>query len=154
MKSRRTDPKQQVLLAQGTLNSRPEAVADPLFSQHPFFDPRDLLQIKYEMVRRVQVDGQSITEATQTFGLSRPTFYQAQQALAEQGMEGLLPKKRGPRSAHKLDTSVVLYLQHSRASEPSISASELAEKVQRRFGVTVHPRSIERALLRAEKKRR
>lgn len=154
MKSRRTDPKQQALLAQGTLNSRSEAVADPLFSQHPFFDPRDLLQIKYEMVRRVQVDGQSITEATQNFGLSRPTFYQAQLALAEQGMEGLLPKKRGPRTAHKLDAAVVLYLQHNRASESSISASELAEKVQRRFGVTVHPRSIDRALLRAEKKRR
>lgn len=152
MKSRRSDPKQQALLSQGTLNPHPEEVRDPLFGADPFFDPRDLLQVKYEMVRRVQVEGQTVTAATQAFGLSRPTFYQTQQILAQQGLVGLLPKKRGPRTGHKLDAPIVSFLQEQRTAESSLSATVLAERVRLRFGKAVHPRSIERALVRAKKK--
>ena len=152
MRARRSDPKQQALQEQGTLNPHPEQVRDPLFAADPFFDPRDLLQVKYEMVRRVQVERQSVTEATKTFGLSRPTFYQTQQTLAQQGLLGLLPKKRGPRSGHKLDAALLAFLHDLRSVEPSLSAAALAERVRLRFGKTVHPRSIERALARAKKK--
>jgi hypothetical protein len=35
--------------------------------------PRDLVQVKYEMLRRVRVDGHSVSQSATGFGLSRPS---------------------------------------------------------------------------------
>ena len=82
-KARRRDPKSGALAQDGVLNPHPEAVRDPLFTGNPFFDPKDLVQVRYEMVRRHQVDGVPISEVAAAFGVSRPTFYKAQSALAD-----------------------------------------------------------------------
>ncbi len=87
------------------------------------------------------------------FGLSRPTLYQAQAALARGGLAALVPRKPGPRRAHKLSAEVVDFLHRLRAADPSVRPPELARRVRARFGRTVHPRSVERALARREKKR-
>lgn len=149
----RRDPKTDALREQGALNPHPDRVLDRLFVEHDFFDARDLVQVKYEMVRRVEADGASITDAAAAFGFSRPSFYQAQQVLRLHGLGGLLPKKRGPRSAHKLSAEVVEYLMQVRAEQPDASSRELAGRIERRFGIRVHARSVERALARREKKR-
>ena len=73
----RTDPKVEALRAARTLNPRPEAVHDEQFGASGFFDARDLVQVKYEMVRRVQVDGASVVGAAAAFGFSRPSYYEA-----------------------------------------------------------------------------
>ena len=39
------------------------------------------MQVKYEMLRRVREDGQRVSEASATFGFSRPSFYEAQAAF-------------------------------------------------------------------------
>jgi hypothetical protein len=53
------DPKKvQALRASGTLNSHPEKVRVPRFAEKEFFDPNDLVQLKYETLRAVEVDGQ------------------------------------------------------------------------------------------------
>jgi predicted Zn-dependent protease len=41
------------LREEGTLHSAPEKVRDPKFQDSDFFDPRDAVQVKYEMLRRV-----------------------------------------------------------------------------------------------------
>ena len=41
-----------------------------------------------------------------------------------------------------------------RQKEPSIRLPDLVKQIQERFGTKVHPRSIERSLLRHQKKRR
>jgi transposase len=149
----RRDPKAAALRQHGTLNPRPEAVHDPLFVPGEFFDARDLVQVKYEMVRRVRVDGQAVSQSAQAFGFSRPVFYHAQTALARAGLAGLVPQKPGPRRAHKLPPEVMAFLERARAADPALRAPALAQRVQGRFGYAVHPRSIERAFARAEKKR-
>ena len=149
----RRDPKADALREQGALNPHPDRVRDKLFVEHDFFDARDVVQVKYEMVRRVQAEGASITETAQAFGLSRPSFYQAQELLRVHGLSGLLPKKRGPRSAHKLSAKVMEYLTQALLEDPEASSRELVEKVESRFGIRVHARSVERALARREKKR-
>ncbi len=106
-----------------------------------------------ELVRRVQVDGAAVSPSAAAFGFSRPVFYQAQASLARGGLAALVPQKPGPRRAHKLGAEVVAFLQQERAVAPAVSAAELARRVQARFGRTVHPRSVERALARQEKKR-
>lgn len=145
------DAKLQSLKAQGCLNRRPDAVTDLLFREDEFFDPRDLMQVKYEMLRRVRHEGLPVSRASAAFGLSRPAYYQAQFAFLREGLPGLTPKKRGPRGGHKLTEEVVEFVVQERIKDSSIVASELAELVAGRFGVKVHPRSVERALARLKK---
>jgi transposase len=147
-------PKLKALREQGTLNSRPQEVTDPLFAQDSFFDPRDLVQVKYEMLRRVQAEGKSVTNAAAAFGFSRPSFYQAQSAFEQDGLAGLVPHKRGPKRPHKLTDEVLAFIVATCQKEPHVRPPELVRLIQERFGTKVHPRSIQRSLLRHQKKRR
>ena len=153
MAKRKPDPKIDALRQRGSLNPHPDRVADPVFQTSNFFDARDLVQVKYEMVRQVRVDGRPVRHSAATFGVSRPTFYQAQALLDGGGMAALVPRKPGPRRSHKLDPDVMGFIGQLRVDDPSLRAADLADRVQQRFRRTVHPRSIERALARQEKKR-
>ena len=149
-----TDPKENALHQRGCLHPHPEKVSDDLFTSNEFFDPRDLLQVKYEMLRRVRESDHSISQAAANFGLSRPSFYQAQAAYEAGGLPALLPKKPGPRRAHKLSKEILEVLREMQDQASDTNTSVLAEQLRERFGISVHPRSIERALARQEKKHR
>ncbi len=142
------DDKSENLRERGTLNPDPETVADDLFAHGGFFDARDIVQVKYEMLRRVVKDGQSVSEASRAFGFtSRQSFYTAWDAFEQNGMEGLLPQEPGPRQAHKLTSEVIEFIRQQRQRDPSIKVKQLAENIQECFRFNVHPRSIERALV-------
>lgn len=146
------DPKAQALARHNTLHAHPDCVTDPLFASHPFFDPRDLLQVKYEMLRRVHTDGVSITEAVQAFGLSRPTFYDAQAEFEAGGLQALVPHKKGPRRASKMTPEVMAAVTEILQMEPRLSPAAVAQRLSVRYGVAVHGRSVARALERPTKK--
>ncbi|MBN1460897.1 MAG: helix-turn-helix domain containing protein [Armatimonadetes bacterium] len=148
------DPKAESLQEQDSLNPKPEDVSDPAFQDDEFFDPRDLVQVKYEMVRRVRTEGRTVTEATRAFGFSRPTFYVAQAALKQEGLPGLVPKKRGPHGGHKISAEVLAFIQEERAKDPSLGPTELLKLVEQQFSLTVHRSTMDRALDRLKKKRR
>jgi transposase len=150
---KRTSAKLAALREQGTLHPHPTAVTDSLFQHSAFFDPRDVVQVKYEMLRRVKKEQASVSEAAAACGFSRPSFYQAQDAFARQGLAGLLPRKRGPRQAHKLTAEVIAFISELRGADPSLGAAELAQRVADRFGLRVHPRSIERRLVQGPEKK-
>jgi transposase len=134
------------------LNPRPERVADPAFNgDNPFFDAQDLVQVKYEMLRRAREDGQAVSQASAAFGFSRPSFYEAQAAFSESGLPGLVPQRPGPKRAHKLSGPVLDALEAALADQPSLNSAALAAIVADRFGLRVHPRSVERALQRRGK---
>jgi len=152
MARRPADAKSRSLKEHGCLNPHAETVRDELFVSNAFFDPRDLLQVRYEMLRRVREDGVPVSHAAARFGVSRPTWYQAQRAWEAGGLPGLLPDRPGPRRAHKLSDEVVEALQAAKSERPELTAAELVELVRERFGISVHRRSIDRALAR-EKKR-
>jgi transposase len=141
-----SDPKVEALRAARSLNPRPESVVDEEFASSEFFDPRDLVQVKYEMVRRVEVDGMPVAHAAAGFGFSRPSYYQAAAALAEGGLPALVPAKPGPRRAHKLTEEVLEHAEALLAGDATLRVADLVEPLATRFGVRVHPRSIERAL--------
>ena len=143
--------KRQALREAATLNSRPGRVTDELFADSDFFDPVDILQVKYEMLRRVRVDSFTVSQAALLFGFSRPSFYHAHEAFKRGGLGALVPQKRGPRGAHKMSQQVLEFLQKVMAADAS---RDLVEAVQKEFGISIHRRSIERALERAKKKRR
>lgn len=150
----RQDPKTAALAAERSLNPRPDAVRDEQFADSEFFDSRDLVQVKYEMVRRVQVDGQSVASSAQAFGFSRPAYYAAAEALDANGLAGLIPARPGPRRAHKLTEQVVAFAVDTLRADPSLSAAGLVEAIAARFGIRVHPRSVERAIARDKERKR
>ena len=140
------DPKSKLLFEEGTLNASPEKVTDPKFHENEFFDPRDLVQVKYEMLRRVMIDKATVTHVVEEYGFSRPTYYQTQSSFEQAGIIGLVPKKRGPRGPHKLSDEIVTFLRQQVEPGQPIRARTLAKRVEQQFGIEVHPRTIERAL--------
>lgn len=147
------DSKVAALRDHRALNPKPDAVRDPAFvSGNAFFDARDMVQVKYEMLRRVRQEGQQATQAASSFGFSRPSFYATRKQFEAAGLPGLIRERPGPRRAHKLSEEVVDFLLEALLREPAPKMSQLVEMVHERFGLTVHTRSVERALERRRKK--
>jgi transposase len=144
----RDDAKTQALEASRTLNPSPEKVTDPAFGPGSFFDPADLVQVKYEMVRKAEAADVPASRAAADFGFSRQSLYSARAALRERGLAGLIPAKPGPKGGHKLTGQVVDLLEDLLAADPGLRPADLAAAVRERFGISVHPRSVERALQR------
>ena len=157
MEPKRASPKQlaakiQALRQSGTLNRRAKKVQDQLFLEEDFFDPQDLTQVKYEMLRRVRKEAMTIRAVAARFGFSRPAFYKAQKDFSREGLVGLLPKQRGPKGGHKLTREILAFVEQIRSQEPSLRMPDLVRQIQEKFAIQVHRRTVERALLAAEKK--
>lgn len=151
-KAKRRDPKIEALALDGALNRHPDAVRDALFIGNPFFDPKDLVQVRYEMVRRHQVDGLAISDVAPAFGVSRPTFYKAQDALETVGLAGLLPSQRGPKGGHKISAEVIAFVVELKAENPELTTAQCLDAIEEHFGIKAHRRSLERALARKKKR--
>ena len=150
--TRKPDVKNETLRKDRALNPHPEHVTDEIFGQFEFFDPRDLVQVKYEMLRRVHKDGWSVAQAARTFGFSRNALYRAQAAFQQEGLTGLLRERPGPRRAHKFTDEVMDFVEQALLQDSSLTTVELRQVIQERFGISVHRRSIERSLTRHQKK--
>jgi transposase len=149
MPHRAVDVKASVLGQHGALHPHPEQVQDELFVRNEFFDPRDLVQVRYEMLRRRQVDGKPVTDVAAAFGVSRQAFYVTEATFTQKGIVGLLPRPRGPQRAHKCTSEILDFAEGWNPDSPA--GGDISEAVQKRFGVTIHPRSLARALARRKK---
>ncbi|MER8672312.1 helix-turn-helix domain-containing protein [Mesorhizobium sp. M1156] len=138
--------KMDTLINEGTFNPSPEKVRDPKFRGSEFFDPHDVVQVKYEMLRRVSIDNASVTDASDEYGVSRPTYYQAKANFDTRGIAGLVPAKPGPRGPHKIDDKVLAFLQARLVPGQPVHARELAKLVRNELDIALHPRTIERVL--------
>jgi transposase len=142
------------LAAQKALHLHPERIRDNLFQHGRFFDPNDLVQVRYEMLRRHLVERQSVTEVTQAFGISRQTFYMLLWMFQEGGLCGLLPRKRGPFGAHKCNAAILAFAAARLEECPRRSIPDLVAEIAEKFGVRIHPRTLERRLSRHKKQLR
>jgi transposase len=142
------DPKVASLREARCLNPHPEDVTDELFAAGEFFDARDVVQVKYEMVRRVKAGGAPVTGAAAAFGYSRPSYYEAAAALERAGLDGLVPARPGPRGGHKLTEEICAWAEQQLAAGPALRPAQLTAPIEAAFGVRAHPRSVERALAR------
>jgi transposase len=146
VKSQSKPPKVETLLQEGTLNPTPEQVRDPKFRENEFFDPRDIVQVKYELLRRVSVENAPVSTATEDYGVSRPTYYQTKAHFDKAGVAGLVPQKRGPRGPHKLRGEALAFVQQQLVAGEPLRARELAKLIRQKFDLNIHPRTIERAV--------
>lgn len=152
---KRRGPKAEALRESRTLHLRPEAVTDDAFLSSDFFDARDVVHVKCEMLRQVGEDGASVSSAAAAFGFSRQSYYHAAAALQSGGLPALEPAKPGPRGGHKLTGEVLDHIRMLLAADAALRSAELAEAVApQRFGLRLHPRSIERALKRHQEPNR
>jgi transposase len=151
--TKKSKSKKVCLKEQGMLNSHPERVRDPLFLENDFFDPQDLLQVKYEMIRKVERDDASVTSSAQDFGFSRLSFYRLRADFKKGGLAALIPERRGPREAHKLTDEIMICLETEISKDKTLKARALSKIIEKRFGLKIHPRSVERALARRKKKK-
>ena len=146
VRGRSKPPKLEALREEGTLNPTPDEVHDPKFQENEFFDPHDIVQVKYEMLRRVSVENASVSATTEEYGVSRPTYYQTKDSFDKGGVAGLVPQKRGPRGPHKLRGQALAFVQQQLVAGEPVRARELAKAVRQKFGLNIHPRTIERAV--------
>lgn len=131
----------------GLLHRNPERIRDPLFTEHPdFFDPRDLLQVRYEALRAHLVDGDQVARVCRRFGTSRQTFYAILEKFVENGSSGLLPDKPGPKGPSKLSVDVLSFARAQYDRRPEVSGAELAGRIESKFGISIHKRTMERLL--------
>lgn len=151
-KNPKNDAKNEILRQHIALNPRPEKVKDDLFAEYEFFDACDTVQVKYEMLRHVQKDGWSVSQAAKIFGFSRNAFYQARIAFQQAGIAGLFRERPGPRHAHKLSEDVMDYVKKCLETNSSLSTLDLRQLIVQKFGISVHRRTIERALKHPQKK--
>jgi transposase len=155
MKSKQPKNEKLKRLAQkGSLNLKPEKVNDDLFLHYEFFDPCDLMQVKYEMVRRVESGDLRVSDAAKSFGFSRVSFYQIQKSIEKQGLSGIMPQKRGPKGAHKLSEEVLLFIEDKLNEDEQLKVAKLSELIREKFGFTIHVRSIEKVLQHRKKNRK
>jgi len=146
LRSKSKSAKFEALREEGTLNPTPDEVRHPKFQENEFFDPHDIVQVKYEMLRRVSVENASVSAATEEYGVSRPTYYQTKASFDKGGIAGLVPQKRGPRGPHKLRGRALAFVQQRVVAGEPVRARELAKLVRQEFDLNVHPRTIERAV--------
>jgi transposase len=137
-----------ILRKMGALNKNPLKVTHKLFIDGgQFFDPHDKLQVKYEMLRAVQIDGFSITQVAKAFGYSRETYYTVARDFELEGCVGLLDQSQGRRQPVKLQTEIVEFIFSERYKDPeNNSGYRLVEKIYDRFHVKIHPRTIYKVL--------
>ena len=146
-------PKGERLAKAGMLHPHAGRVVSELVSRSPFFDPEDVVQMKYEMLRCAEVEDCSVAEAARRFGLSRVSFYEARERYEADGLIGLLPQKRGPKQGHKLSDEVVVFVRELLGTGPPAPTwDELSRRIEEAFGRKIHPRSIARRMRRNDGK--
>ncbi len=148
-----TNKKSEHLRKSGTLNPHPEAVSDPLFEGSPFFDPRDLLQVRYEMIR-AHKKGTTLEEAAARYGMSVPTCVRAKRAFREGGLHALIPGRRGPRGPRKITPEILEFAESYRATHGDVSIRKLAALISEHFSVRIHFSGLHRALSKKNSRKR
>jgi transposase len=113
--------------------------------QSDFFNPLDRGQVKYEMLRAHSHEGHFITTVCKEFGYSRESFYQALEALRNEGIAGLVDKPKGKNKPDKVTPEIIGYVIYQRAKF-ALSGAAIAEEVFREFNIKLHKRTVERIL--------
>ena len=121
--------KLEALRQNNVLNPKPEKVKDDLFLESSFFDSNDIVQVKYEMVRRHLQEGKPITQVVKAFGFSRVTFYETKEALKNNGIAGLIPKQRGPKMGHKLTPPMVEFALEQMKQDPKLTIETILKLI-------------------------
>jgi len=127
-----------------SIHLSPEKVLDERFQQEGgFFDPMDIVQVKYELLRSCEVEGTDVASACARFGFSRTTYYKVNEAFTQGGIPSLVGRPRGRPQPIKLKEPVLGYLIANKAKNPKLTASKMVSDVLIRYGIEISVRMIQ-----------
>jgi transposase len=132
-------------------NKKASEVSSPLFLTNPYFDPYDIVQVKYEMLRAVNNNELSVSDTSRQFGFSRTAYYKIESRFNADGIDGLCFRKTGPKTPAKVTEDLLDFAADLKARQPDITNDEIVEEIRQQKGVTIHKRSLQRE--KAKKKR-
>ena len=135
--------KQDEMRENGSFNHHADSVSADIFSKSGFFDVHDLVQVKYEMLRAVEKDQRDVSSTSADFGFSRVSYYQIRKEFDENGIVGLIPKKRGPKGSRKMTSSDVDF---ARGLVDTHTKTQVLARLKEERGVVVSKRTLERQL--------
>ncbi len=136
--------KKKFLEKEGLLNPKPERISHPLFKTLDFFDPLDLPQVRYELIRAARAEKISVVQTCNLFGFSREYFYKLERAFMARGYVALLGSTMGRRPIIALNQEVVNFIVHRKIEEPKLSGENLRKEIQQLYNVHCSRRTVER----------
>lgn len=134
----------EFLKKQEILNPKPDRILCKRFQTIDFFDPLDLPQVRYEMLRSARVENIPVVEACRNFGFSREYFYRLERGFMERGYASLLGSRKGRRPVIALSQEIVNFIVHRKIEEPNISGESLRTEILRLYKVSCSRRTVER----------
>ena len=140
--------KEESLKQNGCFYHNYENVTAGIFktTSRSFFDRRDIVQVKYEMIRAVSNAEGSVTEISGAYGFSRKSYYEILKAFQADGLYALIPQKTGPKKPHKLNDEATAFIDSFLANKKNAKPKEISSALEADMGISVHPRTISRYL--------
>ena len=138
--------KEDALKGGGCFNPNYANVTASIFNKTPFFDKRDIVQVKYEMIRAASNDEGTITKISNDYGFSRNSYYQISKTFHNGGLCALVPKKVGPKKPHKLSAEVAAFIDSFLEGSPNTKVKEISVAIKTSMGIDIHTRTIYRYL--------
>ena len=144
--------KQETLVDNGTYNKNHDKVKEQRFASDDFYDPQDLAQVKYEMLRTARETERNIDEIADKFGYSRAAFYKIKTSFDERGVSAFVSGKSGPKNARKLTEEHQEFIDRYLAEHPTASSGNIADILKKERGLIINKRTVER--YRSSRRRR
>jgi len=136
--------KQDILIKNGTYNKNHAKVLEQRFVDDDFYDPYDLAQVKYEMLRSARETNRNIKEIAGKFGFSRAGFYKIKYSFEKSGVSSFVLNKTGPRKARKLTPKHQEFIDDYLTENPTASSENIAEALKKGNGLEITKRTVER----------
>ena len=138
------ESKRAFLEKERLINPKPERVSCPLFETLDFFDPFDLPQVRYEMIRSARVEKTPVAQACKLFGFSREYFYKLERAFMARGYIAMLGSTMGRRPIIALNQEIINFIAHRKIEAPELSGEKLRQEIQGLYKVDCSRRTVER----------
>ena len=107
--------------------------------------PGDEAALDLVMLIEGETSGRALDDVLADYGRSRSTYYEKLRRFREQGLEGLLSRPPGPRTAWRRPIEVVRYVVTTRLRHPDRSPAAIVAELAS-LGHSVSVRSVERTL--------
>ena len=136
--------KEEHLRATQTFNTNYAKINDPIFQRSGIMDPRDLLLVRFELVRSLELDGKPIEEVCSQYGISPCTARRYVRDMKERGLIALVPEKRGPNGPSVMTDEIANYIDKYLTDHPKASAGKVYQSLVDAKKVTIGKRTVER----------
>lgn len=136
--------KKETLLGNGSFNKNYSKVKKAKFLEDSFYDPMDIIQIKYELIQDAKDARGGIEKITSDYGYTRASYYLIKAAFEKGGLAALAPGKTGPKTPYKLTLERQEHIERYISENPSANSAEVVADLLGSKGIKISKRTVER----------